>query len=361
MKLLGSGGLLVIFIPVLMTPPQLAFSQAPPGKRVDNQGVEQGPPFPVPEAGYEIEGRPALFLSHYNLTSIAWNSFDPSGMPAGLQRRVLSQSPSMDAVSQITYVPAGWSHSPGYHGVDMEMFILEGDLSISDDASEDKLTKYSYSYMPAGVMHELRSRQGAVLIQWWKGAPDFVAVAHDQEGARKYSRIRNSNHFHTAWYVGEPFPAYRVGGNFPGMIHKLLRQDPDTGEMTWMSLIVSIPAPPSGKGGNFFGGSYEVHPSFEEYFFPEKSHDSFIDECLEQGPATVKYGDRTYWWRAGGVGHGGPASLNVDTAGHSFAIVRTGTRLWATYVTDCSYKTGFKYVGSGSETYKYVRDPHEQE
>lgn len=320
---------------------------------MDDQGVDQGPPFPVPGSGYAVEGRPTLFMSHYDVASVAWEPFEGPGIPPGLQRRLLSQSPSMGAVSQITYVPAGWNHHPGYHSADDEIFVLEGDLTIGDE----KLTKYSYSYMPAGEMHgPVKSRQGAVLLEWWKGKPDFVASNRDRKGARDYARVRDWNRYKKPWYVGEPFPDYRVGGNFPGMIHTLMREDPDSGEMTWLSFSASIPAQRDSRPGNTFGASYEVHPSFEEYFFPEKSNDTLIGECLEQGVTTVKYGNHTYWWRAGGVGHGGPPSLSVGEGGYGVAIVRTGTRLWATYVTDCTYETGYEYVGSGFKTYKYNRN-----
>jgi len=312
-----------------------AFAQAPP---------------PAPKPVYEMEGRPGFVIHYDPETSVAWRPFELPGTPTGLQRRLLSQSPSMGAVTQITYVPAGWSHPAGYHTADEEIFVLEGDLTIVDDAGSEQLTKYSYSYTPAGVLHgPLKSRQGAVLLHWWKGPPDFVAATHSKRGARTHARVRALNHFDHPWYVGEPFPAYRVGGNFPGALHKLLRLDPDTGEMTWMTFNADIPAS-SRRTGNF-GGGYEVHPSFEEYFFPEKSGDSVIGECLEQGLTQITYGDRSYWWRPGGIGHGGPTSHGDGNAGFNIAIVRTGTRLWADYVTDCSYETGLEYTGNGFRTF----------
>jgi hypothetical protein len=319
--------------------------------------VNQAPPFPVPEEGYEVEGRPGPpgsgFVLHYTPTSIAWEAFEGPGIPAGLQRRLLSQSPSMGAVAQITYVPAGWRQAAGYDEVDNELVVLDGDLSFGEGAGAERLARYSYSYIPAGVMRgSMTSRQGAVLLQWWKGKPRFTASDRDRPGARVEARIRDWNQFDAAWYIGKPFPDYRSGGNFPGALHKLLREDPDTGEMTWMTFSSSIPAPPSGKPSNF-GGGYEVHPSFEEYFFLEKTNDTVIGECLEQGETPVTYGDRTYWWRPGGVAHGGHMSRGERDAGYTISIVRTGTPLWATYVSDCTYKTGLEYTGEGWKKYDY--------
>ncbi len=348
--------------------------------------VDQAPPFPVPDEGYEVEGRPGLMLSIPHIRFVDWESFEGPGIPSGLQRRLLSESPSMGAVSQITYVPAGWSHPAGYHDVDNEIFVLEGDLTVSDDAGDEKLTKYSYSYLPAGQMHGLKSRQGAVLLQWWKGEPDFVASSQHREGARTHARVRDWNRFQQAWYVNEPFPDYRTGGNFPGYLHALMRQDPDTGEMTWMTFVSRIPAPPSSEAGNFGGGA-EVHPSFEEYFFPEGSRFADVDdrephksqyggECVEQGVSTYKRGTRGYFWRAAGVAHGtvaqapppprdgdGNLAGGNGEAGWGWTLVRTGTQLWATYVTDCNYETGIEYMGEGRwRNYDYDvprYDPHE--
>lgn len=341
----------VAVVPVLPMSPAAAHGFGPPT-------LSQAPPYPVPDSGYEVEGRAGApgsgFVLHYEPGSVAWENFQAPGMSAGLQRRLLSESPSMGAVSQITYVPAGWTQPAGYYEVDNEILVLEGDLSIgAGDADEETLTRYSYSYIPAGTRHgQVRSRQGAVLMQWMKGAPRFVASSQDRPGARTHARIRDWNHLDAAWYIDKPFPDYRTGGNFPGALHKLLREDPETGEMTWVTFSTSIPAPSSGAAGNF-GGGYEVHPSFEEYFFLEKANDTVIGECLEQGETPVTYGNHTYWWRPGGVAHGGPMSRGETAAGHTFALVRTGTPLWATYVTDCTYKSGIEYTPDGWKKYDY--------
>ncbi|UNK79799.1 DUF4437 domain-containing protein [Sphingopyxis granuli] len=346
--------------------PALAQSYGPPT-------VSQAPPFPVPDKGYEVEGRPGLMHNIPNIEFVDWKPFDAPGFSPGLYRRLLSESPSMDAVAQITYVPAGWSLPPGYDEVDNEIVVLDGDLSIGDE----KLTKYSYSYIPAGMFRgQVKSRQGAVLLQWFKGPPKFVAAAKGKAGARTHARVRDWNRYKEPWYIDEPFPAYRTGGNFPGYLHNLMRKDPDTGEMTWMTFVSSIPAPPSSKPGNFGGGA-EVHPSFEEYYIPEGTRVATSDErgptravyggeCVEQGISTYKRGTRGYFWRAAGVAHGtvaqappgerdGDGNLKKGNGEPSWGwtLVRTGTRLWATYVTDCSYKTGIEYINGEWRQYDY--------
>jgi mannose-6-phosphate isomerase-like protein (cupin superfamily) len=308
----------------------------------------QEPP-PPPKPGYEMEGRPGFVIHYEPESSVTWEAFEVEGMPSGLKRRLLSQSPSMGAVTQITYIPDGWRHPSGYHNADEELFILEGDLTIEDGNGTQKLSRYSYTFLPAGMAHgPMSSRQGAVAMHWIRGKPDFVASERHKRGARVHAAVRTWNHFDSPWSIGDPFPAYRVGGNFPGAVHKLLRQDPDTGENTWMTFNASIPATSRGVGN--FGGGFEVHPSFEEYYFLEKSGDTVIGECLEQGLTQITYSDRSYWWRPGGIGHGGATSHGDGQPDYNIAIVRTGTRLWADYFTDCSYETQIEFTGNGFRT-----------
>jgi hypothetical protein len=304
---------------------------------------------PPPEPGYAMEGRPGFVIHYSPESSIAWEAFELDNTPPGLMRRRLSASASMGAVTQITYIPAGWSRPRGYHNADTELFILEGDVTIEVDDKTHSLTRYSYSFLPAGMASgPMSSRQGAVVMRWFKGPPDFVSSERHKDDARLNAAVPHINHFDRSWYIGDPFPAYRHGGNFPGSVHKLLRQDPDTGENTWVTFSVRMPAT-SRRVGNF-GGGYEVHPSFEEYYFLEKSGDSFGGECLKQGLTQIRSGDRSYWWRQGGIGHGGPTAHGNGEPSHTVSLVRTGTQLWADYFTDCSYETQIEYTGSGFRT-----------
>tara|TARA_R110002049_G_scaffold115854_14_gene268099 strand:- start:9521 stop:10537 length:1017 start_codon:yes stop_codon:yes gene_type:complete len=310
--------------------------------------LAQEPP-PPPEPGYEIEGRPDFVIHYQPEHSIPWKDFEVPGMPHGMKRRLLSESPSMGAITQLTYIPDGWQHPAGYHSVDEEIFVLEGDLTIESVDGVQQLRRYSYTFLPAGVSHgRMSSKQGAVIMHWLKGEPDFIASTKSKRGARLHAFIGARNHFDEPWYIGDPFPAYRVGGNFPGAVHKLLRQDPDTGENTWVTFSAGIPATSHGAGN--FGGGYEVHPSFEEYYFLDKSGDTTIGECLESGLTQVTYNNRSYWWRPGGIGHGGATSHGDGTASHNVALVRTGTQLWADYFTDCSYDTQIEFTGDGFRT-----------
>jgi len=282
--------------------------------------LAQEPPKITP--GYATEGRPG-FVDTYDSETLPWQRLSIPGMPAGMQARVLSRDEKRGAVSLVTYLPIGWKHEArGYHQADEEIFLLEGDLTIGDQ----KLTKYSYTFIPAGMAHgPVSTRQGAVMVHWFNRTPDFVASEKDKQGARAYAAVRDWNFYTKPWDTAT-FPVYRKGPPIPGAHLKLLRHDRDTGEMTWINSNLNSTRP---------GNLWEVHPTFEEYFLLERSGEMAVGECLPGGPVTKRYGSRGYWWRPAGVGHLGP---QYQALGYGISLVRTGGPLWADYFTDCSYK-----------------------
>ena len=297
----------------------------------------QEPP-PKPKPGYATEGRPG-FVAIYDAETVPWQRLEVPGMPSGLEARVLSRSEKLGALAVLTYIPIGWREErKGYHNADEEMFLLEGDLTIGDHQGEQKLTKYSYAFIPEGMVHgPVSTRQGAVMIQWFNRTPDFVASVKDKPGARTHAAVRDWNYYRTRWDEGY-FPVYRKGPPIPGIRLKLLRKDPDTGEMTWITFGV-------GGGGARGGSVWEMHPTFEEYYLLERSAEFVVGECLPDGPTPMKYGNRGYWWRPANVGHIGP--ISYSPAGYSISLVRTGAQLWADYYTDCSYKQQIELTNDG--------------
>ena len=60
----------------------------------------------------------------------------------------MSIDPDRGAATQHVVFPAGWAAPLGHFDDDVEIFVLEGDLHIGGH----KLLKYSYSYIPAGIV-----------------------------------------------------------------------------------------------------------------------------------------------------------------------------------------------------------------
>lgn len=286
---------------------------------------------PVVTPGYATEGRPG-FVYIESTGTVPWKKLTISGMPGGMMAKFLSRDEKRGGLALLTYLPIRWEHNEkGYHNTDEEIFLVEGDLTIGDQ----KLTKYSYTFIPEGVAHgPVSTRQGAVFVQWFNKTPDFVASQDNKPGAREYAAVRNWNHYKVPW-DSVNFPVYRKGPPIPGIRLKLLRKDPDTGEMTWMSF---------GVGGGRGGSLWEVHPTFEEYFLIERSGEMVVGECLADGPTGLRYEARGYWWRPAGIGHLGPI---YRSTGYGLSIVRTGAPIWADYYTDCSYKQQVELTKDG--------------
>jgi hypothetical protein len=291
----------------------------------------QQPPDVTP--GYATEGRPG-FVYVKSANALGWEPLEIAGMPPGMSAKVLSRDAQRGGLALLSRRPAGWRHDQrGYHSNDEEIFLLEGDLTIGDQ----QLTRYSYAFFPAGVVHgPVATQQGAVFLQWFKARPDFVAAAGDAPGARAHATVRDW-HFHEQPWEAKNFPVYRKGPLMTGIRKKLLRRDPDTGEMTWITHSTG------GPGG--FGAPVtlsETHPTFEEYFLLELSAERRLTECLPEGLTELPYEEHGYWWRPAGVGHAGLAF-----SGESLSLVRTGDVLWADYFTDCSYQEQVEFSEHG--------------
>ena len=88
------------------------------------------------------------FVGWVEYTHLFWQKYSDSGLP-NAESKILSLNHSSSTRSQITRLPAGWSHSEGYHSTNEEIFVLDGDLSLGGKL----MTKYSFAYFPAGYVH----------------------------------------------------------------------------------------------------------------------------------------------------------------------------------------------------------------
>lgn len=285
-----------------------------------SQVAAQQPPTIQP--GYATDGRPG-WVDHPSIEPLRWERFDIPNTPSGMQVKVLSRDEKRGALSLLASLPINWKQEfSGYNEADTEIFLLDGDLQIGDQ----HLTTYSYTFIPAGSLQgPIVTRHGAVYVLWFNQTPRFVRSTKDKAGARTHAMVRDWNYYRVP-FDSINFPVYRKGSPIPGLRLKLLRNDPDTGEMTWITHGMA-----STRGGSL----WEVHPTFEEYFLLERSGEMVVGECLPEGPVGKRYDERGYWFRPAGVGHLGPITRST---GYGLSLVRTGGPLWADYYTDCSYK-----------------------
>jgi Domain of unknown function (DUF4437) len=161
--------------------------------------------------------------------------------------RVLSLDPDTGSCSLVVRYPAGWTRDQTeYLTADEELFVLSGSLTVNGVAY-DALT---YAFLPAGhVRRGASSPDGALVLTFLEGRPRFAAGEPDDPG--DHGRLVERIHaFDDEW-----------GGNFhpqfpPGAGRKYLREDPVTGEQTW--LLGTMPLR--------FGLRPEKHPIYEETF-----------------------------------------------------------------------------------------------
>jgi hypothetical protein len=268
----------------------------------------------------ESRNRDTEFVGWVEPDKLYWRPFVISGLPDA-SFKLLSFAESNGARSQITRLPAGWSHPAGYHHANEEIFVLDGDLSIGGK----KMTKYSYAYYPAGYSHgEAYSEHGATLLHWWDGDPDFVASQESRPDTRLDETVEDWNYYDAPWTSEEDFPRWADELPPPDLMYlKLMRMDKRTGAMTWMNYA-------AGGGVNPGPVSWEVHPSWEESMLLEG--DMTYGECLPEGEIVGTYKAGGYFFRPADILHGGPSSHSDS---YMLFIFRTGAPIWADFHAEC--------------------------
>ncbi|MEO7775492.1 MAG: DUF4437 domain-containing protein, partial [Steroidobacteraceae bacterium] len=172
-------------------------------------------------------------------------------------------------------LPKGWKQPPGYHSVDLELFVVEGGVSIGGKP----MGRYAYAYYPAGYSHSFGTEEGATVLQFWGGAPDFVASASSLPNANAaaavdgliYSDVRTTGPGSLPRFRDEP-----VMKNSPVHV-KLLRLDKVSGQKTWIATSPGGYPVMSGEGDLPLWSSSK---SWQEGFLI--AGDMTISECLPE-------------------------------------------------------------------------------
>ena len=215
---------------------------------------------------------------------LPWLDLDGQSARPGATIKILSHDAESAAGSAIIRYPAGWTLDETHHIVgDEELFVLEGGLTIDDDA----FGPYGYGFLPGGSpRHHMAAPNGAIVLTFFNGPPRRVAGAGVFDASRTIALTKADQ---TPWT--RDFDHGLVGS---GIAIKFLREDTASGERTW--LLTKGPdlhedLPPTGRT--------ETHPCVEEFFLLEGS--------LGWPQGMMRSG--AYFWRPPGVEHGPGASL----------------------------------------------------
>jgi hypothetical protein len=210
---------------------------------------------------------------------VPWQRGLYGGARPDTETRVLSiDEAAGDATVMIRY-PAGWARDGVEHlAVDEEFFVLDGAIEINGQ----RYGRHCYGHLPANFVRNSMSSGGAVVLTFFSGEPKAVpgtpSVACDERRLVRFldTLAMTGTDSHRA----AMFPGIRASGS----LHKRLKTDPVTEEVTWLVLIQP----------NSVMSQRETHPVIEE-------------ELAISGDQTGPRGNMrpgAYFWRPAGIPHG---------------------------------------------------------
>lgn len=196
--------------------------------------------------------------------------------------KLLSRDPDTGACAALMRYAPGWSREgPEHILADEEFYVLEGDLQMDERVYRADC----YGFLPAGwTRNRMRSDKGCVLLAFYSAEPRLVGSPGNGSAEASPCAV--------PWLDAAAMP-WDMTLNDPRLKHlgisrKNLRTDPETGERTFLSLILPQAAPEGGKGPR------EIHPVVEEAYM--------IAGSLT-GPQGTMY-PGAYFWRPPGIAHG---------------------------------------------------------
>lgn len=208
---------------------------------------------------------------------IPWRRIDHNAARPDAEYKFLSRDEQTGACSAIIRYPPGWRRE-GDNRINAaeEFYVLDGELIVDDMAfSHD-----CYGYFPERYPHRSMSTPlGAVVLTFFDSEPSTCVDA--QQSDREPLRI---DALHMPWdmSLNDPKLAHL------GISRKDLRTDPDTGERTFLSMVLPHSEPPG------LEGPQESHPVVEEAYI--------ISGSLTGPHGTMAPG--AYFWRPPGIPHG---------------------------------------------------------
>ena len=219
---------------------------------------------------------------HIEFIQHQWLPFEPRVLPHArpdLDARVLSRDTESGACSLILRYPAGWSRAAECLAVDEELLVLEGALEIGDVSYQ----RHDYAHLPRGLGRAgMHSGNGALVLTFFSAA----AVARRADTS-DYDPARLVRHLNTRTLPAQIGPRKHMrsaGFNHGGTVHKLLFDDPLTGDKTWLA----------GLGPWWHCETQETHPVAEEEFA--------LAGDIHMPNGVLREGG--YFWRPPDIAHG---------------------------------------------------------
>ena len=205
----------------------------------------------------------------------------PRGIP-GAEGKILSRADRGGACSLLLRYPPGWQRDlTEYSPADEEFYVLEGRIEIDSQI----FGADSYAFRPAGfTRRSIQSPEGCVMLAFYSREPVWLSGPGNGAAERSPRSVGFLDTATMPWdmTLNDPRLAHL------GISRKNLRTDPDTGERTFLSLVLPQSAPLGGAGPQ------EMHPVVEEAYV--------IAGALCGPHGTMNPG--AYFLRPPGIAHG---------------------------------------------------------
>ena len=224
------------------------------------------------------------FIEFVQCQTLPWRRGLYGGTRPDVDVRMLSLDDETGAATALVRYPPGFErHDPERLGADEEIFVLRGSLEIG----ERTYGPYCYTHLPAGTERKhVRSPDGALALSFFSGEPTPTTRPIDAaDEARTVDLVDGLQ----VPYTGNFHPQFP-----PGAGRKHLKNDPVTGEETWLLGTMPLRS----------GRRPERHPVVEELFL--------VAGALV-GPLGTMY-PGCYFWRPPDEWHGpfGTLTGNVE-------------------------------------------------
>jgi len=162
--------------------------------------------------------------------------------------KVLSTDPDDGSFSAVLHLPAGWSRQNAPLPFDEEIYILDGDLELGGVPLRDN----SYGFLAAGAeSNALYAASDVTLLYFRSGA---LPADHRTPAIAAKRTVRQIDLCSESW--DGDFESLGLGALKAGARMKILREDPFSGETTYISASIAYR----------IGTRAERHPIVQEFF-----------------------------------------------------------------------------------------------
>lgn len=213
---------------------------------------------------------------------LPWRRIGPGLARPDAEYKLLSRDAASGACTVLLRHPAGWHREGPEHLIaDEEFYVLEGALELDGRTYRQDC----YAFLPAGwTRRTMRTAGGCVMLAFYDREPAWLAGEGDGSAEQSPRAVPFLDAAQMPWDLS----LNDANLAHLGISRKNLRTDPETGERSFLSLILPHAFPEKSRGPQ------EIHPCVEEIY---------VIEGTTTGPHGTMY-PGAYTWRPPGVPHG---------------------------------------------------------